>query len=133
MMALILVFASAAVGVSLMQSSSLNFQMAANSIQSNAVFQAAESVTEQALNNTDNINDSYDKGIDSSLTVNLTLDDFPQVEGSAEMRYMGSGVVPGSSAGLFEGLRFQVHGTASIDDQVRAGITQGALRTVPTP
>ena len=133
LIALILLFVSTVMGITVMQSSSLGFQMTTNTIQSKAVFQAAESATEEAMNDTDNINDAYNKGLDDALTVNLRLEDFPQVQSTAEIRYIGSGLIAGSSAGLFENLRFEVYGTANIDNQTRAGVTQGAMRKVPTP
>ena len=133
MMAMILIFISTAMAMTVMQSSTLGYQMTTNTIQTKAVFQAAESATEQALNDPDNISSAFQKGLNGSHTIDLDLSDFPQVTASAELRYVGSGMVAGSSAGVFEGLRFEVYGTANIDDQVRAGVTQGAMREVPTP
>ena len=118
-------------GVTVMQSSTMEFRMATNAIQSKAVFQAAESATEQALNSTTNLSLSFEEGINGQHKLDLALDEFPQVEGSASVRYIGGGIVPGSSAGVFEGLRFDIYGTANINNEVRAGVTQGAVRVVP--
>lgn len=128
---LILLFISSTLAVSIMQGASLEYKISTNAIQSKAVFQAAESATEQALNSINSFSTSYDEGIDGHHEIELDLDDFSQVEGSASIQYVGGGIVPGSSAGVFEGLRFEVHGTANINDEVRAGVTQGALRVAP--
>ena len=131
MIALILLLVGAIMGVTAMQSSSMEFTMASNTIQSKIVHQAAESATELALNSTDNLGLSYDAGMDGEYETALDLDNFPKVTGSANIRYVGSGMVPGSSAGVFEGLRFEVYGTANIVNEARAGVTQGAVRVVP--
>ena len=131
MIALILLLVGAIMGVTAMQSSSMEFTMASNTIQSKVVHQAAESATELALNSTDNLSLSYDEGMDGEYETALDLENFPKVTGSANIRYVGSGMVPGSSAGVFEGLRFEVYGTANIVNEARAGITQGAVRIVP--
>ncbi|MDB3935857.1 PilX N-terminal domain-containing pilus assembly protein [Granulosicoccus sp.] len=129
--ALILLLVGATVGVTAMQSSSMEFKMASNTIQSKVVHQAAESATELALNSTGNLGESYEEGIGGEYNTNLGLENFPKVTGSAKIRYVGSGIVPGSSADVFEGLRFEVYGTANIGNEARAGITQGAVRVVP--
>ena len=131
MIALILLLVGAIMGVTAMQSSSMDFTMASNTIQSKVVHQAAESATELALNSTDNLSLSYDEGMDGQYETALDLENFPKVTGSANIRYVGSGMVPGSSAGVFEGLRFEVYGTANIVNEARAGVTQGAVRVVP--
>ena len=131
MIALILLLVGAIMGVTAMQSSSMEFTMASNTIQSKVVHQAAESATELALNSTDNLSLSYDEGMDGEYETALDLENFPKLTGSANIRYVGSGMVPGSSAGVFEGLRFEVYGTANIVNEARAGVTQGAVRIVP--
>lgn len=131
LIAMILLFITTAMGISVMQGSSLEFQMATNAIQSKTVFQVAESATEQAMNNTTNITQAFDAGVNGEMDVSMTLDDLPNINGNAVLRYVGSGIVPGSSVGVFEGLRFEVYGTATLDGEVRAGVTQGAVREVP--
>ena len=131
MIALILLLVGAIMGVTAMQGSSMDFTMASNTIQSKVVHQAAESATELALNSTNNLSLSYDEGMDGEYETALDLENFPKVTGSANIRYVGSGMVPGSSAGVFEGLRFEVYGTANIVNEARAGVTQGAVRIVP--
>ena len=131
LIAMILLFITTALGISSMQGSSLEFQMATNAIQSKTVFQVAESATEEALNSTTNISQAFDAGVNGQLNISMTLDDLPEIQGDATLRYVGSGLVPGSSVGVFEGLRFEVYGTAALDGEVRAGVTQGAIREVP--
>ena len=131
LIAMILLFITTAMGISVMQGSSLEFQMATNAIQSRTVFQVAESATEETLNDTNNITQAFDAGVNGQLNTSMTLEDLPEIQGNATLRYVGSGLVPGSSVGVFEGLRFEVYGTANLDGEVRAGITQGAIREVP--
>jgi hypothetical protein len=131
LIALVLIFMTTVLGLSSMQRSTLENQMAINSVITRTVFQVAESATEQALNESINLSNAFDAGVDNQLDIDVNLTNVQSIEGAATLRYTGSGVAPGSSIGVFQGLRFEAIGTGSLDGQSRAGVTQGALREVP--
>jgi len=92
--AMILLFMISVMGVTVMQSSSLEHRMATNAIESKAVFQSAESATEEALNSDSNISAAFAAGTNSSTTVTLSLDPGSPITSEAELRYVGSGTPP---------------------------------------
>lgn len=130
-LALVFLFMLSILGATAMQSSSLEYRMATNAIESKAAFQSAESVTEEALNSDSNISAAFTAGINGFKSVNLTLNPDSPIASEAKLQYVGSGIVPGSSIGLFEGLRFIAAGEGSIGGQAGAGVKQGAVRVVP--
>ena len=69
LVAMIMIFMISIMGVSVMQSSTLERQMTTNAIQARETFQAAESTTEEALNNPDNLSASFVAGANASVTV----------------------------------------------------------------
>ncbi len=129
--AMILLFMISVMGVTAMQSSSLEHRMATNAIESKAVFQSAESVTEEALNSESNLSAAFALGTTTPTTVKLSLDPESPITSEAQLQYVGSGIVPGSSIGVFQGLRFIASGEGSIDGVAGAGVAQGAVREVP--
>jgi len=131
LIALILLFVISVMGGIAMQTSTLDYQITTNAIESRTVYQVTESVTEFALNNDANLVEAFDSGVGTEVEVSMSLVDLPKVDSSATLEFMGSNIVPGSSIGLFEGLRYRVQGSGSINEVVEAGIAQGAICEVP--
>lgn len=139
LVAMIMIFMISIMGVSVMQSSTLERQMTTNAIQARETFQAAESTTEEALNDPNNLSASFVAGANSSVTVSLDLKAHSagrsgarDMTTEATLSYIGSGVVEGSSIGVFQGLRFDAEGLARFNDgSSSATIAQGAIRRVP--
>jgi len=139
MVAMIMLFMLSVMGISVMQSSTLERQMVTNAIQGRTVFQAAESTTEQALNDPANLTAAFasDAGsIDIDLDLRVGDDGRTTSEigmsATATLTYIGSGVVEGSSIGIFQGLRFDAEGVSRFEDgSASASVAQGAVRRVP--
>jgi len=120
-----------------MRGSTLERQMATNSIQKQNAFQAAESATEIALNDSGNLTRAFVANgnvVNQDIDLQKTLG----MDSWMGLRYIGDGIADGFSAGSgsnnFIALRYEVEGYANIDS-VRAGSTirQGAYRVVPAP
>lgn len=137
LIALVMIFMLSILGISAMRGSTLERQMATNSIQKQNAFQAAESATEVGLNDARNLTKAF-------IANGGEVGDVVEIHESIgmanwmELRYVGEGIADGFSAGSgsnnFIALRYEVDGFANIDD-VRAGssIRQGAYRVVPAP
>ena len=129
--AMIMIFMISIMGVSAMRSSTLENQMATNAIQAREVFQEAESATEQALNDTANLTAAFESAT-GQVTVELNLAHADAIDSAATLTYVGSGIAPNYSIGLFEGLRFIAEGASEADAvNSSASVAQGAVRTVP--
>ena len=131
LMSMIMLFMISIMGISVMQSSSLEYRMATNAIETKAVFQSAESVTEAALNDDDNLSLAFNAGTENFIKVDLTMDAESSIDSEAKLEYIGGSVIDGSSIGTFEGLRFIAYGSGLRDGIAGAGVTQGAVRIVP--
>lgn len=129
--ALALLFMISIMGVIVMQSSTMEHRMATNAIESKAVFRAAESATELALNSESNLSAAFEAGVGQHTTVRLSLDQNWPITGEAELRYAATGIVAGSSLGVFQGLRYIAADEGSFAGIATAGVAQGAVRDVP--
>lgn len=135
--AMVMLFVLSILGVSAMRGSTMEQRMADNAVQTSTVFQAAESATERALNDSRNLGEAFDlNGERLALEVDLEL--VEGFEARAALSYIGDGVAFGYSFGEgsnnFQSLRYDADGEARID-AVRAysSVTQGAYRVVPAP
>lgn len=133
LVSMILLFVISIMGVSVMQSSTLEHRMATNSIEAKAVFQSAESATEAALNDDGNITDAFNAGVGNTVSIDVDLKQGQStaITSSAELTFLGSTLAQGSSIGIFEGLRFEAVGTGTRGGNSNKSVTQGALRVVP--
>lgn len=137
LVAMVIIFMLALMGVSSMRGSTLERRMASNSIQTANTFQSAESTTEIALNNPDNLSATFQLGEGTALNVPVDLQQEFVIQADATVRYLGLGPAYGYSFGdgsssTFVGLRFEVDGDAQVDSvRSRARVTQGAYRIVP--
>lgn len=144
LVAMILIFMLSIMGVSSMKGATLERRMASNSIQTATTFQNAESTSEMALNNTDNLDaalnvadfDAVQNGTLSNtakIEVQIDLKQDIGIESEATIQYVGYGPAYGYSSN-FVAYRFRVEGRAKID-AIRAEkhVTQGAYRIAPAP
>jgi len=147
LVALILIFLLSLMGIASMRGSTLERQMASNSIQTATTFQAAESASEMAINNDENLTQAINiadikavnKGdINDSDTVVVNIDLLQDigVESEVILQYIGDGPAYGYSAGLggsnFVAYRFEIKASAKVPAvRSRAFVTQGAYRVAP--
>lgn len=144
LVAMIMIFMLSIMGVSSMRGSTLERRMATNSIQTATTFQAAESASEIALNNEDNMTDALNSAVASEVNSG-TLSDTAVIEIAADLqqdigldsksqlRYIGDGPAYGYSTD-FVAYRFEVIGRAEIEAvRADAQVTQGAYRIAPAP
>jgi len=138
LVAMVMVFMISIMGVSVMRNSSLEHRMASNSIQSATVFQAAESVVEVTLNNSnslvaafDNLNATGD-GLPTPWIVNLDGNDIEGLQTQATIRFTRTGIAENYSTDQASALHFEVLGESSIDSaRAQSAIIRGASRIVP--
>lgn len=147
LVALILIFMLSLMGIASMRGSTLERQMASNSIQTATTFQAAESASEMAINNEENLTDAINiadikavnsGNIDASDTVNVSIDLEQNIglQSQVELQYVGDGPAYGYSAGLggsnFVAYRFEIRAFSEVPAvRSRAYVTQGAYRVAP--
>jgi Tfp pilus assembly protein PilX len=141
MVSMIIIFMMSVMGISAMRGATLERQMASNSIQAREVFQAAESSTEAVYNSRDTLSAAYVNAMNNAMsdgsttvqtTVAVTVRDNIGLESNVMLQYVGSGLAPGYSAGIFEGLRFVALGDARIDQaRARNRVEQGGMIRVP--
>ena len=134
LVAMVMIFMLSIMGVSAMRSSTLNKRMTANAIQSSVTFQAAESASNLALNQTTNLNTAINAGVGEEVHIEITniqSDIGLQTESTLELVDTG-GLVPGSSEGVFQGAWFVARGIASIDSvRSQSTVEQGAYQLIP--
>lgn len=146
-MAMIMIFMLSIMGISAMRGSTLERRMATNSIQTATTFQGAESTSELALNDAQNLNQAIlsanfqevnQGNLDNSPKVELSYSLMQELgmESDATLQYVGVGPAYGFSFGVggsnFQAYRFRVQGNARIQDvRSSAAITQGAYRVAP--
>ena len=147
LVAMILIFLLSVMGISSMRGSTLERQMATNSIQTATTFQAAESTSEMVLNNEANLTAAINIAnvaavnngqlSDSAvIPVEVDLQQNIGLESTARLQYVGDGPAYGYSAGIgssnFVAYRFEVIATAKVDAvRSQAEVTQGAYRIAP--
>jgi len=147
LVALILIFMLSLMGIASMRGSTLERQMANNSIQSATTFQAAESANEMAINNRDNLTNAINvadiKAVNSgdidasnTVTVNIDLQQNVGLQSEVVLQYIGDGPAYGYSAGIggsnFVAYRYEIRSESKVEAvRSRAYVTQGAYRVAP--
>lgn len=134
MVAMVLLFMMSILGVTAMRESSLEKRMTTNSVHKSKTFQRAESGTDIAIGDPDNLSAAFaSNGAD--LIVNLPASSDTAMASDAMLRWVGSGPPVGfslGSGGGFQALRYMAQGAADIDAvQSSSEVRQGAYRTVP--
>lgn len=129
LVAMIMIFMLSIMGASAMRGATLERQMATNAIQAREVFHEAESGTELALNDTENLKRAFVSG---EIELDIEVAGPAGINTEATLSYVGAGIAPGYSAGTFEALRYIVSGSSEADAVgASASVEQGAFRTVP--
>jgi type IV pilus assembly protein PilX len=130
---LIMLLVLTIIGVTSMRSATLEEKMAANSMNYNVTFHAAESAIENALDDTN----SLVQAIVTSDTVEVDLDvGDSSIDSSADVTYLGSGLAFGYTIGnnnsAFSSYRFNATGSASRDNSgATITMSQGVRRIGP--
>lgn len=142
LVAMIMIFMLSIMGVSAMKGSTLERRMATNSIQTATNFQSAESTSEMALNNPDNLTRALNKANFQEVGAGILRDeakiklptDLRQdigIASEANLQFVGYGPAIGYSSN-FLAYRFESVGNAEVDAvRASAGVTQGAYRIAP--
>jgi len=134
MISIVLIFMMSLMGVSAMRSATLEKRMATNSVHKATTLQAAESATELAVGEPDNLSGAFVEQGDAYVpSVNLNANTELSID--AEVRFIGMGPAINNSIGSggFAALRFEATGNAEIDSvKARSRIVQGAYRIAPT-
>ena len=129
MVSLVLIFMMALMGVSAMRSATLDKRMSTNAVHKSRTLQAAESITELALDNSDALGAAITSN--GTVPVQVKLNDDEQLTTNATIEYTGMGMVPGWST-TFSGPQFEVVGEAALDSvNAKTSVVQGAF--VPAP
>ncbi len=138
LVAMVMIFMLSIMGASVMRSSTLEKRMAANAIQTSATFQAAESASNLALNEPQNLTSTYAAGFQKPvvLPINEVRDDIG-LESRSVLEWVGTGAAPGYSLGEgtsgFEGLYYVSTGVSAIEAvRSQSTVEQGAYRIVPS-
>ena len=131
LVAMVMIFMLSIMGVSVMRSSSLEKRMATNAVQASATLQAAESVTEQMLNDSVVLQQAASNILDIVPVTTTAVRDDVTVETTAEIVYIGDGPAFGFSSD-FMTLRLIAQGDSQLPAaRTRSIIRQGAARVVP--
>jgi type IV pilus assembly protein PilX len=130
---LILLLVLTVIGVTSMRSATLEEKMAANTMNHDATFHAAESAIENALDDTNSLVQAILTS--NTVTVNLDVGD-SSVTTDAQVKYLGSGIALGFSLGqnssAFSSYRFDATGTATrANTGASVTVSQGVRRIGP--
>lgn len=129
MISLVLIFMMSLMGISAMRSATLDKRMSTNAVHKSRSFQAAESITELALDDRQALGAAITSG--SVVPVQVSLNDDVQLVTEATIEYTGMGMVDGWST-TFSGPQFEVVGDANLASvKARTNVVQGAY--VPAP
>ena len=137
MVAMLIIFMLALMGGSAMRSATLERVLITNAIQARDVFQAAESSTESALNDSQNLINAFNSGTGSVL-IETTIRSDIELDSQVTLRFISESNATGASlnamqgARSFDALHFVAEGVAKIDAVgANRRIDQGAMRIVP--
>jgi type IV pilus assembly protein PilX len=130
---LIMLLVLTIIGVTAMRSTTLEEKMAANIMNYNVTFHAAESAIENALDDTNSLVQAI--LTENTISVNLDIGD-SSITSSADVTYLGSGIAFGFSLGqnssAFSSYRFDATGTATRDNNgANVSMSQGVRRIGP--
>lgn len=131
LISMVMIFMLSIMGISVMRSASLERRMTANAVQATTTLQAAESVTEQMLNDDAVLRDAADNRLVVRTPTTEAVQDDLGIETEAQIVYVGDGLAFGFSSD-FMTLRMVAQGEATIDSaRTRSIVRQGASRVVP--
>lgn len=118
-----------------MKTSSLEEKMAANSLHHDIVFQAAETASESAINDSKNMSNAFDAN-NNTIDVTYSHEKLPHISAQSSVSFVGEYLLPGDSvtqgAGI-AGLLFTATSVSNIDEaHTSSTIIQGFSRRVPS-
>ncbi len=137
LVAMVMIFMLSIMGISAMKGSSLERRMAGNSVQSAAAFQAAESLTDVALNNKDNMEEAWEDQTKPYRLPTIDLKNTFVANQAVEIEYVGNTIAIGYSQGVstgsgFTALNYEVTGgTVMNETRTVSAVIQGAYRIAP--
>jgi len=133
--ALLILLAMTALGLAASSSASLEVRMAGNNQDINATLQAAESAVEATVGNIELMSQALNTNtpVQQSIRLDSNFDAANQpVKSSAEITYMGTGVLDGYSIGVgqsgFVSYNFEAKGTGTKQGNVTSVTSQGVYR-----
>lgn len=133
--ALIILFLLSILGLAVMKTSSLEEKMAANSLHHDIVFQAAETASESAIRNSQNMSDAFDSD-DQTIDVSYSHEKLPHITADSSVSFVGEYALPGDSVTQGSGITgflFTATSVGSIDEaHTSTTIIQGFSRRVPS-
>ena len=133
---MVMLFVVTVLGISSMRESNLERRMATNSAVAAATFQAAESATDVALNNSGNLTTAW--GVPGNTVTHMQpAAAAGKLAIETKLTYLGEGPALGyslgQSGGGFVALRYDVRATAAIDSlTASAKVGQNAYRIAPS-
>ncbi len=138
LIAIVMIFMLSLMGVSAMKGSALERRMASNSVQSAAAFQAAESLTDIALDNEANLDAAWriQPGVYTVPSIDLK-NSFVAAQG-VETEFIGDGLPIGYSLAVgngssFSAFNYEIKGATVMEGtRTASAVTQGAFRIVPS-
>jgi len=135
---LVMLFMLSIMGITAMRGSTLDHQMATNSVQARDVFQAAESSNEIVLNKRNNLT-AASQSASGKIYVETEIRPDIGMSSAVTLRFVGTGNAPGASlnaaqgANSFDAYRYVAEGVASVESiRTSRQIDQGAYVTAPS-
>jgi type IV pilus assembly protein PilX len=133
--ALLLLLAMTALGLAASSGANLEMRMAGNNQQINATLQAAESAVDATVENITLMSQALTSNapVQQSIRLDSSFDTANQpVTSTAEMTYLGKGVLNGYSIGVGQGsfvsYNFEAKGTGTTQGNVTSVTSQGVYR-----
>jgi len=127
--ALIILVVVSLIGVTAMKNANVEEQMASNLYQKNLTFQASESAVESTINNTALIQQAMTANVPVVQNVPVPI---PNTTASVSYASAGAGMVIGSSANLFSGMRLMITATGQMPAlNARTVTVHGVVRLAP--
>lgn len=132
-MSMLMLLVMTLIGITTMNTATLEEKMSANSMNSNISLQASESAVDAALNDTANLVAALNSGSAVNVTVNLGTTGVTSV---AAISYIGATIAPGFSfgnnQGTFSTYQFEATGTGTVTAANATTVTvQGVYRVGP--
>jgi Tfp pilus assembly protein PilX len=127
---LIMLFMLSILGLAVMRTSTFEEKMAANSLHRDIAFQASETVSEEAIENNDNLRDAYNSD-PPSVTVAFTNSSMHMIDAQSEVTFIREGLALGNSL-KFRALYFTADSTSKLNNaHTKSRIIQGFYKVVP--
>jgi len=132
-MSMLMLLIMTMIGVTTMNTATMEEKMSANSMNSNISLQASESAVDAALNDTNNLVLALNSS--TAIAISVDLGD-PNITANATILYKGATIAPGFSFGANQGTfstyQFEAEGTGEVPAAKAKTVTaQGVYRVGP--